>query len=99
MEFYLSQHREENDNHVDNQGTQRNTYYKETLPFFEEIASSFLDKHLFDDICQLLRNRHMVHIASRGINDQLCNLKAEILFGENNNTKRAMKKHTFIHKK
>ena len=32
VECYLSQHREENDNHVDDHITQRNTYYNEALP-------------------------------------------------------------------
>ena len=35
VECFLSQHREENDNTINNNGTQRNTYYKEDLPLFE----------------------------------------------------------------
>ena len=75
VECYLSQHREENDKHVVNNCTPRNTYYKEALPLFVEMVNSCPNKHLFDEMCQLMRIRHMVHIASRGINNQLCNSK------------------------
>ena len=99
VECYLSQHRKENDNCVENQVTQRNTYYKESLPLLEEMVNSFPNKHLFDEICQLMINRNMVHIASRGINNQIRNSKGMTLFGENNTNKRPMKKHKFMHER
>ena len=99
VECYLSQQREENDNHVVNNCTTRKTYYKEVLPLFEEIVNSFPNKHLFDEMCELMRNRHMIHIASRGINNQLCNSKGMTLFGENNTNKRSMKRHKFMHER
>ena len=40
VECYLSQHREENDNTIKNSGTQRNMYYKEALPLFEEMVNT-----------------------------------------------------------
>ena len=99
VECFLSQHREENDNTINNNGTQRNTYYKEALPLFEEMVNSCPNKHLFEEMCQVLRTRHMVHIASRGINNQLLNSNEITLFGENNTNKRNMKRHKFMHEK
>ena len=97
VECFLSQQREYNDNHVVKPGTERNTYYKEALPLFEEMVNSCPNKHLFDEMCEILRNRHMIHIASRGINNQLYNSKGMPLFGENNTNKRSMKRHQFMH--
>ena len=75
VKCYLSQHREGTDNDVVNDITPRNTYYKEALPLFEQMINSFPNKHLFDEMCQFMINRHMVHIVSRGINNQICNSK------------------------
>ena len=80
VECHLSQHREDNDNNMDSVVSNRNTYYKEALPLFEEKVNSFPNKHLFDEMSQLLRKRHIVHISSRGINNRVCNPKATIFF-------------------
>ena len=99
VECFLSQQREDNDNHVVKHGTERNTYYKEALPLFEEMVNSCPNKHMFDVMCETLRERHMIHIASRGINNQLCSTKGMTLFGENNTNKRSAKRHKFIFEK
>ena len=96
---YLSQNNEANGNHVDKISTQRNTYYKEALPLFEEMIKSCPNKYMFDEMCQLTRNRHMIQISSRGINNQLSNSKGMTLFGENDTNKRSMKRHICILKK
>ena len=98
VQCYLSQKNEENDNYVEKISTQRNTYYKEALPLFEEMINSYPNKYIFDEMCQLTRNRHMIHISSRGINNQLSNSRIT-LFGENKTNKRSMERHKFIHDK
>ena len=95
VEYFLSQQREENDNNIEKQETQRNTNYKEVLSLFDEMVNSFPNKHLFDEMCELMRNRHMVYVASRGINNQLLNSSGITLFGENNTNKRTIKRHKF----
>ena len=99
VECYLSKHREENDNDVVNDSTPQNTYYKEALPLFEQMVNSCPNKHLFDEMCQFMRNKHMVHIASRGINNQIRNSNGITLFGENNTNKISVKRHKFIHER
>ena len=87
VECYLSQHREENDKIIGTFVSHRNTYYKEALPLFEEMVNSCPNEYLFKEMCDVLRNRHMVHIASRGINNQLMNSNGMTLFGENDTKK------------
>ena len=99
VECQLSQHREEIDNNIDHFGSQRNTYYREALPLFEEMVNSCPNDYLFKEMCTILRNRHMVHVASRGINNQLTNTNAIALFGENNTNRRKVKRHKFTHEK
>lgn len=99
VECQLSQHREEIDNNIDHFGSHRNTYYREALPLFEEMVNSCPNDYLFKEMCTILRNRHMVHVASRGINNQLTNTNAIALFGENNTNRRKVKRHKFTHEK
>ena len=99
VECHLSQHREDNDNNMDTVLSNRNTYYKEALPLFEEMVNSCPNDYLFKEMCDVLRNRNMVHVASRGINNQLINSNGITLFGENNTKKRSMKRHKFVHEK
>ena len=80
-----------------NNCTPRNTYYKESLIFFEQMVNSCSNQHLFKEIYRLMRDRHMVHIASRGIHNHIRNSKGTTLFGENNTNKISMKRHKFIH--
>ena len=87
VECYLSQHREENDNNIDTFLSHRNTYYKEALPLFEEMVNICPNEYLFKEMCDILRNRHMVHLATRGINNQLINSNRMTLFGESNTNK------------
>ena len=98
-ECFLSQQREDNDNSAVKHGTERNTYYKEALPLFEEMGNSCPSKHMFDVMCEEMRSRHMIHIASRGINNQICSSKGISLFGENNTNKRSVKRYKFMHEK
>ena len=98
-ECFLSQQREDNDNHVVKHGTERNTYYKEALPLFEEMVNSCPSKHIFDVMCEEIRSRHMIHIASRGINNQIGSSKGMSLFGENNTNKKSVKRYKFMHEK
>ena len=97
VEYYLTQHIEENDNNIDTFASPRNTYYKEALPLFEEVVNSFPNEYLFKKICEVLRNRRMVHISSRGIANPLINSNGMNLFGENNTNKRNTKRHKFLH--
>ena len=99
VECQLSQHREETDNNIDSYVSHRNTYYKEALPLFEEMVNSCPNEYLFKEMCTILRNRHMVHLATRGINNQLINSNGMTLFGENNTNNRKMKRHKFLHEK
>ena len=71
VECHLSQQNESNDNYIETNNTQRKTYYKEALPLFEEMVNSCPNKNLFDEMCQIMRDRHMIHIASRGYNNQV----------------------------
>ena len=50
VEYYPSQHKEENDNDFVNDSTAQNTYYTEALRLFEQMVNSFPNKHLFDEI-------------------------------------------------
>ena len=100
IECYLSQHREEHDDDdVVNATKPPNTYYKEALPLLKIMVNSFPNKHMFDEMCQFIRNRHMVYIASRGINPEIRNSPGITLFGENNTHKRVMKRHKFIYER
>ena len=99
VQCYLSQQNEDNDNDAEKNNSQRNTYYKEALPLFEDMVNSCPNKNLFNDMCQFMRDRHMIHIASRGYNNQVTNANGIVLFGENNTNKRSMKRHKFMHEK
>ena len=63
------------------------------------MVNSCPNKYLFDEMCQLLRNWHMIHTASRGINNQIHNSNGMILFGENKANKKSVKRHKFMHEK
>ena len=54
---------------------------------------------MFDEICQFMRNRHMVHIASRVINAEIHNSQGMTMFGEYNTHKREVKRRKFIHER
>ena len=99
VQCHLSQQNEDNDNHIDENNTKRNTYYKESLPLFEEMVNSCPNKNMFDEMCQFMRDRHMIHVSSRGINNQVTNNNSITLFGKNNTNKRSMKRHKFMHEK
>ena len=99
VECYLSQHREEIDDNIDILGSHRNTYYRDALPLFEEMVNSCPNDYLFKEMCTILRNRHMVHVASRGVNNQLLPSNGSALFGENNTNRRTVKRHKFTHEK
>ena len=97
VECWLSQHREEKDNDVVNTAQPPNTYYKEAIPLFEQMVNSCPNKHMFDEMCQFMRNRHMVYIVSRGINAGIRNCQRMNLFGEINTNKRVMKRYKSNH--
>ena len=99
VECHLSQQNESNDNYIETNNTQRNNYYKEALPLFEEMVNSCPNKNLFDEMCQIMRDRHMIHIASRGYNNQVTTTNSIGLFGENITNKRSLKRHKFQHEK
>lgn len=99
VECQLSQHREETNNNIESYVSHRNTYYQVALPLFEEMVNSCPNEYYFNEMCTILRNRHMVHVAARGINNQLVNPNGMSLFGENNTKKRKMKRHKFLHEK
>ena len=63
------------------------------------MVNSCPNDYLFNEMCNTLRNRHMVHVAARGINNQLINNNGIALFGENNTIKRTVKRHKFLHEK
>ena len=99
VQCHLSQQNEDNDNDIETNNIQRNTHYKDALPLFEEMVNSCPNKHLFNEMCQFMRDRHMIHISSRGYNNQVTNANGIVLFGENNTNKRSMKRHKFMHEK
>ena len=99
VQCHLSQQNEDNDNHIDENNMKRNTYYKESLPLFEEMVNICRNKYMFDEMCQFMRDRHMIHVSSRGINNQVTNNNSITLFGQNNTNKRSMKRHKFMHEK
>ena len=63
------------------------------------MVNSCPSKHIFDKMCQFMRDRHMVHIASRGINADIRNSQGMTLFDENNTNKRVVKRHNFFHER
>ena len=99
VQCHLSQQNEDNDNDIETNNIQRNTHYKDALPLFEEMVNSCPNKHLFNEMCQFMRDRHMIHISSRGYNNQVTNANGIVLFGENNTNKKSMKRHKFMHEK
>ena len=48
---------------------------------------------------KVMKNRHMVYVASRGIDNQLLDHSGITLFWENNTNKRRTKRHKCMHEK
>ena len=64
----LSQTRIELENVVDDTLVTRGTFYKEALHLFQEMINSCSTKVQFDELCKMMRNQNMKHIAAKGIN-------------------------------
>ena len=61
VEYYISQHREEDDNDVANDIIPRNNYRMEVLLLIEQMLNSCLNKYLFNNMCQIIRNRWFIY--------------------------------------
>ena len=99
VECSLSQDRAMMADTFDSNLVTHNHYYKQALPIFEEMISSCNSKVQFDELMQVMRNQHMKHVASKGINAPIQQNTGTVLFGENNTNLRSVKRHKFMHEK
>ena len=99
VECFLSQDMESIVTDKDSNITNRSRYYKESLPLFEQMVTSCKTDSHFQEMCQMMRNHHMIHHSIRGINAHIPNENGIVLFGENNTTESKQKRHKFRHEK
>ena len=72
-------------------------YYREALPIFEEMVSSCNNDCQFSQMRDVTKNRHMVYMSSKGVNQNIINKIGAVLFGENNTHKKRQNRHKVMH--
>ena len=87
------------DNVVDNILETRGTFYKQALPLFQEMMNSCSTKVQFDELCKMMRNQNMKHIAAKGINSVYSESKGIVLFGEDKTSQRNTNRDKFAHER
>ena len=84
-------------NNLEQSISNRTRYYKEPLPIFEEMILSCNDEYQLSQMYDVMRNLHMMHMSSHGINSNIPNQRGTILFDENNTNKKKQKRYEFTH--
>ena len=82
MDVSLSQIKTDLENVVDDTLVIIGTFYKQALPVFQGTTNSCSTTVQFDECMQLMRNRNMKHIATKGTYSAYVTSKGIVLFGE-----------------
>ena len=76
------------ENIVENTLVTTSTFYKKALPLLQEMMNSYSTKVQFDELSEIMINRYIKHIATKGIHSPYGRSQDIVLFGEDSTSQR-----------